>query len=79
MSHIEQHIFHLACCNPSCGYVFRIMCDYPDDIKASSVADDGSPGGYAIFRDKFLVQCPECKVKGAKLIPGSISMEIDKR
>lgn len=79
MTLYEQHFINLKCTTALCGHIFRVRMDHPGDVQPSRISDALEPEGYAIFRNKFLVQCPQCKNRACIILPGLIEMEIEKR
>lgn len=74
MRQFQRHVYRMQCLG-LCGYVFNLAVEQTDDVQMSHVTDGAEPTGYAIFRNKFLVQCPRCK-GACRIIPGEAHLDV---
>lgn len=71
--HHVEHVFILTCVN---SHKFSLQVEHATDITESHVTDDKQAKGFAIYRDRSLVECPYCK-SYCHVAPGHAKVQVD--
>lgn len=68
-----QYCIVLQCIN---GHVFSLVVERSTDVTESHITDDKQAKGFAVYRDRSLIECGYCKAY-CQVLPGRAQVDVD--